>query len=88
VKATAYKIKARTYKTKAAACIKGVFMSNGFIPASEAEFLTFATAFNAGTVAHAKLLGIPAALVTDNTAKLRAPIPPLITLRRPPMRAS
>jgi hypothetical protein len=47
-------------------------MSNDFIPASEAEFLTFATTFNAGVTAHGTLLGIPAALANDNTAKLTA----------------
>jgi hypothetical protein len=47
-------------------------MSNGVFSASEAEFLTFATTFNAGAVAHAGLLGIPGTLVTDNTAKLAA----------------
>jgi hypothetical protein len=34
-------------------------MSNDFTPAAEAEFLSFATTFNAGTCAHATLLGIP-----------------------------
>jgi hypothetical protein len=47
-------------------------MSNDFIPASEAEFLNFATTFNAGISAHATLLGIPGAVVTGNTAKLAA----------------
>jgi hypothetical protein len=47
-------------------------MSNDFIPASEAEFLTFATTFNAGVSTHGTLLGIPPALATDNTAKLTA----------------
>jgi hypothetical protein len=45
-------------------------MSNDFIPAAEAEFLTFATTFNAGITAHGTLLGISPALATDNTAKL------------------
>jgi hypothetical protein len=47
-------------------------MSNDVFSASDAEFKTFADAFNAGTTTHATLLGIPAALVTDNTAKLAA----------------
>jgi hypothetical protein len=47
-------------------------MSNDFIPAPEAEFLSFSTTFNAGAVAHAALLGIPGALVTGNTEKLAA----------------
>jgi hypothetical protein len=47
-------------------------MSNDFIPASEAEFLTFATSFNVGISARAVLLGIPDVLVTGNTAKLTA----------------
>jgi hypothetical protein len=42
------------------------------MPAAEAEFLSFATTFNAGLTAHGTLLGIPAALQTDNTAKLAA----------------
>jgi hypothetical protein len=45
-------------------------MSNDVFSASEADFLTFVTTFNAGAVAHADLLGIPSVLVTDNTAKL------------------
>jgi hypothetical protein len=45
-------------------------MNRDIFSASEADFLTFATTFNAGAVAHAELLGIPSALVTDNTAKL------------------
>jgi hypothetical protein len=36
-------------------------MSNDFIPAAEAELLTFATTFNAGVSAHGTLLGIPGA---------------------------
>ncbi|MDR3115077.1 MAG: hypothetical protein LBU25_06110 [Treponema sp.] len=47
-------------------------MSNDVFSASEAEFLSFATAFNAGTITHAKLPGIPAALVSANTEKLAA----------------
>jgi hypothetical protein len=47
-------------------------MNNDVFSASEAVFLSFANAFNAGTVYHAALLGIPAALVTGNTAKLAA----------------
>jgi hypothetical protein len=47
-------------------------MSNDVFSASEAEFLSFATTFNDGAVAHAELLGIPSALATDNTAKLTA----------------
>jgi hypothetical protein len=47
-------------------------MGNDFIPASEAEFLSFATIFNAGATAHGGLLGIPDALVVENTAKLTA----------------
>jgi hypothetical protein len=47
-------------------------MSNDVFSASEAEFLSFATTFNAGTITHAELLGIPAALVSANTAKLAA----------------
>jgi hypothetical protein len=47
-------------------------MSNDVFSATEDEYLIFATTFNAGTVTHAALLGIPAALVTDNTAKLTA----------------
>jgi hypothetical protein len=45
-------------------------MGKDIFSLGEAEFLTLATTFNAGAVAHAKLLGIPTALVTDNTAKL------------------
>jgi hypothetical protein len=47
-------------------------MSNDVFSASEAEFLSFATTFNSGVVAHADLLGIPATLVAGNTAKLAA----------------
>jgi hypothetical protein len=47
-------------------------MSNDVFSASEAVFLNFATVFNAAAVTHAALLGIPAALVTGNTAKLAA----------------
>jgi hypothetical protein len=39
---------------------------------SGVEFLSFASAFNAGMNAHATLPGIPTALVTDNAAKLAA----------------
>jgi hypothetical protein len=45
-------------------------MSNDVFSTSKADFLAFATTFNAGAVTHAGLLGIPGALVTDNTAKL------------------
>jgi hypothetical protein len=45
-------------------------MSNDVFSAPEAEFLSFASVFNAGANVHAILLGIPAALVTDNAAKL------------------
>jgi hypothetical protein len=62
-------------------------MSNDFIPASEAEFLTFAATFNARISARAALLGIPDAVVTGNTAKLAA-TPPPITLPKPPTRAN
>jgi hypothetical protein len=47
-------------------------MSYDIFSIAEAEYLNFAIIFNAGTVARAALLGIPAALVTDNTAKLAA----------------
>ncbi|MDR2632501.1 MAG: hypothetical protein LBC51_02625 [Treponema sp.] len=47
-------------------------MSNDAFSAPETEFLSFATTFSAGTVAHAALLSIPASLVTGNTAKLAA----------------
>jgi hypothetical protein len=47
-------------------------MSNDVFSASEAEFLSFATVFHKGTNAHATLLGIPAALVSDNQEKLSA----------------
>jgi hypothetical protein len=49
-----------------------VFMNRDVFSTGEAEFLTFATTFNTGAAAHATVLGIPAALVTDNTAKLAA----------------
>ncbi|MDR1326553.1 MAG: hypothetical protein LBK00_11005 [Treponema sp.] len=45
-------------------------MSNDVFSASEAEFLSFATTFNAGTLTYATLLGIPTVLVTGNTEKL------------------
>ncbi|MDR1398972.1 MAG: hypothetical protein LBJ41_03510 [Treponema sp.] len=47
-------------------------MSTDIFSPGEAEFLILATAFNASAIAHADLLGIPAALVTDNTAKFAA----------------
>jgi hypothetical protein len=47
-------------------------MSNDVFSASEAEFLIFATTFNAGITTHGTLLGIPSALVTANTDKLAA----------------
>jgi hypothetical protein len=47
-------------------------MANDIFAAGEPEFLTFATTFNAGTVTHAALLGIPDVLVTANTTKLAA----------------
>jgi hypothetical protein len=47
-------------------------MSNDVFSAPEAKFLSFATTFNAGITTHATLLGIPPALVTENTAKLAA----------------
>ncbi|MDR2633069.1 MAG: hypothetical protein LBC51_05530 [Treponema sp.] len=47
-------------------------MSNDVFSSSEAEFLSFATIFSAGTLTHATVLGIPAVLVTDNTEKLAA----------------
>ncbi|MHB9291760.1 hypothetical protein Holit_00843 [Hollandina sp. SP2] len=47
-------------------------MSNDVFSAPEADFLNFATTFNAGITAHATVLGIPAALVSANTDKLAA----------------
>ncbi|MDR1231944.1 MAG: hypothetical protein LBK61_11175 [Spirochaetaceae bacterium] len=47
-------------------------MNRDVFSASEAEFLSFASAFHEGTNAHAALLGIPAALVTGNQEKLSA----------------
>ncbi|MDR1127074.1 MAG: hypothetical protein LBL06_02975 [Treponema sp.] len=45
-------------------------MSNDVFSATHAEFLAFAITFNAGATTYATVLGIPAALVTDNTTKL------------------
>ena len=45
-------------------------MSRDIFATSEAEFLGFVATFNAGAIAHADLLGIPATLTTENTAKL------------------
>ncbi|MDR2537218.1 MAG: hypothetical protein LBC46_02820, partial [Treponema sp.] len=47
-------------------------MSKDVFSAPEAEYLSFATTFNAAAVTHATRLGIPAALVTDTTEKLAA----------------
>ncbi|MDR2792764.1 MAG: hypothetical protein LBB61_03725 [Treponema sp.] len=47
-------------------------MSNDVCSAPEAEFLSFAAAFNAGLVTHAEPPGIPPSLVSANTAKLAA----------------
>jgi hypothetical protein len=47
-------------------------MNRDVFSTGEAEFLSFATTFNSGTITHATLLGIPAALVTANAAKLSA----------------
>ena len=47
-------------------------MGKDIFSSGEAEYLTFATTFNAGVIAHADELGIPAALAADNTAKLTA----------------
>ncbi|MDR2742082.1 MAG: hypothetical protein LBB98_08010 [Treponema sp.] len=47
-------------------------MSNDVFSAPEAEFLSFAATFNAALVKHAELLGVPAALVSANTAKFAA----------------
>jgi hypothetical protein len=47
-------------------------MSNDIFSVSEAEFAKFAATFNEGAIAHAVLLGVPDALVTENTTKLAA----------------
>lgn len=47
-------------------------MNRDIFASPEAKYLIFATTFSAGVSAHATLLGIPAVLVTDNTAKLAA----------------
>jgi hypothetical protein len=47
-------------------------MNKDVFSSGEAEFLSFATTFNAGLVTHAELLGIPAALVSADTTKLAA----------------
>ncbi|MDR1148371.1 MAG: hypothetical protein LBK66_07045 [Spirochaetaceae bacterium] len=47
-------------------------MNRDVFSASEAEFLSFAGTFHEGTNANATLLGIPAALVSDNQEKLSA----------------
>jgi hypothetical protein len=47
-------------------------MSYDVFSTGEEEYRKLAVTFNAATVTHANLLGIPAALVTDNTAKLAA----------------
>ncbi|MDR2634167.1 MAG: hypothetical protein LBC51_11200 [Treponema sp.] len=47
-------------------------MNRDIFSTGEAEFLSFAGTFNAAVLTHAALLGIPAALVNDNTAKLAA----------------
>jgi hypothetical protein len=63
------------YRSYATGCYnkqKEQTMSNDVFSAPEAKFLSFAAAFNAGISAHAELLGIPAALVSANTAKLDA----------------
>jgi hypothetical protein len=49
-----------------------VLMNRDIFSSGEAKFLAFATTFSAAAVTHVALLGIPAALVTDNTAKLAA----------------
>jgi hypothetical protein len=58
-------------------------MNNDVFLASEAAFLNFATVFNAAAVTHAALLGITAALVTGNTAKLAAYTAAYHTARAP-----
>jgi hypothetical protein len=50
----------------------GVFVGKNYFAAGEAEFLSFAVTFNAGTAAHAATLGIPAALVSANAEKVAA----------------
>ena len=47
-------------------------MGKDVFSSGEAEYLTFATTFNAGVIARVDELGIPAALAADNTAKLTA----------------
>jgi hypothetical protein len=47
-------------------------MNRDVFSTGEAEFLSFAAAFNAGLLTHAEPLGIPPALVGANTAKLGA----------------
>jgi hypothetical protein len=47
-------------------------MSHDVFSSGEEEYRKLAVTFNAAAVAHAKLLGIPTALVTDNTARLAA----------------
>jgi hypothetical protein len=47
-------------------------MSNDFVPAAEAKFLSFAAAFNGGINAHGTPLGISPAFRFENTEKLAA----------------
>ncbi|MDR2796471.1 MAG: hypothetical protein LBB47_07160, partial [Spirochaetaceae bacterium] len=47
-------------------------MNKDVFSTGEAEYLSFATAFNAALVKYAELLGIPQTLVGANTAKLAA----------------
>jgi hypothetical protein len=47
-------------------------MNRDIFSIGEAEFLSFATTFNAGVLTHGTLLGIPPALQTANTEKLAA----------------
>jgi hypothetical protein len=47
-------------------------MSHDVFSSGEEEYRKLAVTFNAAAVSHAKLLGIPTALVTDNTARLAA----------------
>ncbi|MDR1399778.1 MAG: hypothetical protein LBJ41_07650 [Treponema sp.] len=47
-------------------------MNRDIFSVGEAQFMVFVNTFNAGTITHAAMLGIPAELVSDNTAKLNA----------------
>jgi hypothetical protein len=47
-------------------------MSSDVFSTGEEEYRKLAVTFNAATVTHAELLGIPAALVTENTTRLAA----------------